>query len=695
MSDAQSRRSIGDTAAASTRLAAAAAGAAWRSALPLVGSSPTWVTLTVAALAMGMMIFVMASGLTLVFGLMDVINFGHGAFIAVGAYVALLGAAAAAAGCSADPWRSISRRSALAIARRMVGTGALGWVFERVIVRPVYGQHLKQILVTMGGLIVAEQLIHVIWGRGSDRRWRCRPTCAARSLFGDAAVETLPAARGGGRAGGVRRDAAGAQPHPDRPADPRRRREPRDGRGAGLSHPPPVRRRVRGGLGAGRPRRRDVGALPGDAHRRHGLRGDGADVHRHHHRRAGLGRRLLPRRAAGGDDGELHRLPRAEDGAGLEHPADGADPAVAAAGPLSGGASADAMLSASCPAIRRAAAVLAVAAAGRSSSSWRWRRSCSPARSALNVAAKICVFIVLVASYDLLLGYTGIVSFAHTMFFGIGGYGVAHRAGASWGRPGRRSSLGIAACAGGRARAGAGDRSVLAARAGDLLRHDHARGGLVLSRCWPRSSPASPAARTASTSDARAAAPGFRLLETPVFGTAINGRSSPTTSSSSARWRCSWLLLRVVNSPFGRVLQAIRENDFRAEALGYRVVFYRTVANCLGALMARSRACLMALWLRYTGPGHDALVRNHDRHPADGRDRRHGHDVWRGDRRDAVHPGAELSAEPDEGRRARRREGIPLLPNLLHPDRWLLWLGVLFILSVYFFPTGIVGRLRR
>jgi branched-chain amino acid transport system permease protein len=42
------------------------------------------------------------------------------------------------------------------------------------------------------------------------------------------------------------------------------------------------------------------------------------------------------------------------------------------------------------------------------------------------------------------------------------------------------------------------------------------------------------------------------------------------------------LMLRIVNSPFGRVLQAIRENDFRAEALGYRTVVYRTLANCLG-----------------------------------------------------------------------------------------------------------------
>src|ERR1041384_1838924 len=55
---------------------------------------------------------------------------------------------------------------------------------------------------------------------------------------------------------------------------------------------------------------------------------------------------------------------------------------------------------------------------------------------AINTAAKICVFIVLVASYDLLLGYTGIVSFAHTMFFGIGGYGIGlalHDWGPTWG----------------------------------------------------------------------------------------------------------------------------------------------------------------------------------------------------------------------------------------------------------------------
>jgi branched-chain amino acid transport system permease protein len=57
-------------------------------ALPLTGSFSTWLTLTVAGLAMGMIIFIIASGLTLVFGLMDVLNFGHGVFIALGAFVA-------------------------------------------------------------------------------------------------------------------------------------------------------------------------------------------------------------------------------------------------------------------------------------------------------------------------------------------------------------------------------------------------------------------------------------------------------------------------------------------------------------------------------------------------------------------------------------------------------------------------------
>ncbi|WP_114942825.1 branched-chain amino acid ABC transporter permease [Microvirga calopogonii] len=133
-------------------------------ALPFVGSPSTWVTLTVAGLAMGMMIFLMASGLTLVFGLMDIINFGHGVFISLGAYATLLVLGPLAGWATADSIGLNLALLLLCILVAMAVTGVAGAVFERVIVRPVYGSHLKQILVTMGGLIVTEQLIHAIWG---------------------------------------------------------------------------------------------------------------------------------------------------------------------------------------------------------------------------------------------------------------------------------------------------------------------------------------------------------------------------------------------------------------------------------------------------------------------------------------------------------------------------------------------------
>jgi branched-chain amino acid transport system permease protein len=133
-------------------------------ALPLVGSFDTWLTLSVAGLAMGMIIFIMASGLTLVFGLMDVLNFGHGVFIALGAFVAT----SVLSGMvdwtqSQELWRNLVAVGA-AMAVAMIAAAVMGLAFERFIVRPVYGQHLKQILITMGGMIIGEEIIKVIWG---------------------------------------------------------------------------------------------------------------------------------------------------------------------------------------------------------------------------------------------------------------------------------------------------------------------------------------------------------------------------------------------------------------------------------------------------------------------------------------------------------------------------------------------------
>jgi branched-chain amino acid transport system permease protein len=156
--------------------------------LPLIGSPSTWLTLTVAGLAMGMIIFIIASGLTLVFGLMDVLNFGHGVFIALGAFMAttVLGGMGDWTG-SPELWRNLVAVG-LAMAVAMAVAAALGLAFERFIVRPVYGQHLKQILITMGGMIMGEELIKVIWGP-QQIALPLPEALRGALLWGDAALE--------------------------------------------------------------------------------------------------------------------------------------------------------------------------------------------------------------------------------------------------------------------------------------------------------------------------------------------------------------------------------------------------------------------------------------------------------------------------------------------------------------------------
>lgn len=131
--------------------------------LPAMSFS-TWLTLTVAGIAMGMMLFLMAAGLTLIFGLMQVFTFAHGAFITLGAYLAVSVVAVMAGWSAAESWWLNLAVLAAALLVALVASGAAGYVFERVIIRRVYGAHLRQILITVGGLIIAEQLVVALWG---------------------------------------------------------------------------------------------------------------------------------------------------------------------------------------------------------------------------------------------------------------------------------------------------------------------------------------------------------------------------------------------------------------------------------------------------------------------------------------------------------------------------------------------------
>ena len=315
-----------------------------------------------------------------------------------------------------------------------------------------------------------------------------------------------------------------------------------------------------------------------------------------------------------------------------------------------------------------------------------------PGSKALGVAAKILVFVLLVASYDLLLGYTGIVSFAHTMFFGIGAYGVA-----------------VAST-----RMGEGFAAVFAGLAAALLI------SLVLSLVIGLFSLRVKAIFYAMITLAVAAAfqtlasqlsdvtggedglsfknpawlsPSFEPFENPLFGLTIDGKIFTYYLLFFVVLALFLLLLRIVNSPFGRVLQAIRENDFRAEAIGYRTVVYRTLSYVLSALFATVAGALLALWLRYTGPDTtlsfeimlDILLIV----VIGGMGTMYGAVIGA-----VLFVFAQNYLQDLLKVAGSALEGVPLLSQLVSPDRWLLWLGVLFVLSVYHFPAGVVGRLR-
>ncbi len=315
-----------------------------------------------------------------------------------------------------------------------------------------------------------------------------------------------------------------------------------------------------------------------------------------------------------------------------------------------------------------------------------------PGAKALSVAAKMLVFILLVASFDLLLGYTGIVSFAHTMFFGIGAYGVA-----------------IAST-----RLGAGWPAVLLGVLGALV------ASLLLSLLIGLFSLRVKAIFFAMITLAVATAfqtlasqlsdftggedgltfknpawlsPSFEPFDSPLLGLDVDGKIFVYYLLFAVVLGLFLALLRIVNSPFGRVLQAIRENDFRAEAIGFRTVVYRTWSNVLSALFACAAGALLALWLRYVGPDTtlsfeimlDILLIV----VIGGMGTMYGAVIG-----SVLFVLAQNYLQDLLRVAGSALESVPVVSQLVSPDRWLLWLGVLFVLSVYHFPAGVVGRLR-
>jgi len=331
---------------------------------------------------------------------------------------------------------------------------------------------------------------------------------------------------------------------------------------------------------------------------------------------------------------------------------------------------------------------------------------------ALDTAARLCIIIVLAASYDLLIGYAGLVSFAHAVFFAMGAYGVAlggihlERGDAALAMGGAAGVLaaavlalviGLVSLRGPRMSFAMITLAVGSAAAALVAQYPQLTGGadgLVVP--VPRSLTAAadygalprldiplPAVLAAADASAVLSLGGGRLTGRVlayylIFGSAV---------------LLFLLMLRMMNAPFGRVLAAIRENEARAAALGYSVLRYSVAVTVLSAALAALAAGLFAIWVGDVGPG--AVL---------------GFEIvigllvivvigGMGTLYGAIAGAAVILLaqghlpELMAGAQAATA-GLPVLPDLLAPERWLLWLGVLLVLAVHVLPRGIVGALR-
>ena len=139
---------------------------------PLLLINPkTYITLTISGLAMGMLLFLVSSGFSLIFGFLSVLNLAHGALFAWGAYIGftsfnLINQWTGWGGSNSIFLNVIIFLLALIIAGLLVAL--LGIITERLVIRPVYGSHLFQIFITVGAMIVMEELIRIVWGPNDE-----------------------------------------------------------------------------------------------------------------------------------------------------------------------------------------------------------------------------------------------------------------------------------------------------------------------------------------------------------------------------------------------------------------------------------------------------------------------------------------------------------------------------------------------
>ena len=314
----------------------------------------------------------------------------------------------------------------------------------------------------------------------------------------------------------------------------------------------------------------------------------------------------------------------------------------------------------------------------------------TPSFQVMDLVLKIALFATLVASYDVVIGYTGIVSFGHAMYFGFGAYAVALSMGKfgapTYGFLAAGFAAGIVAAAVTAVLIGAFSLRVKAIFFA-MVTLAFAEFALIVAMQW--------SAITGGEDGLSPKLPGVFAVGFDGgrwLGLPVTGRVVAYYAVLAVCVGCFLLMSRFVASPLGRTLQAIRDNELRAEALGFRTFAFQLVSSSFGSVVATVVGGCYAIWVRYVNPesalGIPIML-----------------DIllmviiggigtlWGGVIGAAVLLTARTVLPDLRGLSATLFAGSEIAQRL--GERWLLYFGILFILVVFFFPKGVLGTLRE
>jgi branched-chain amino acid transport system permease protein len=306
----------------------------------------------------------------------------------------------------------------------------------------------------------------------------------------------------------------------------------------------------------------------------------------------------------------------------------------------------------------------------------------------IDLALKIALFATLVASYDVLIGYTGIVSFGHAMFFGLGAYAVGLALGKFGAPTYTHLALGFAV--------GVMAAAILSFVVGAFSLRVKAIFFAMITLAFAEFAlilAVQLSGITGGEDGVSPRLPGVFAVSYAgrVAGVPVNGRLVTYYTLVAGCAGLFFLMARFVQSPLGRTLQAIRDNELRAEALGYRTFVYQSIASSFASAVATVLGGGYVMWVRYVNPesalGINIMLDILLMVIIGGIGTLYGSVI-----------GATVLLSAQALLPNLRSVGARLFPDSelaqRLTDRWLLYFGILFILVVFFFPKGVLGSLR-